>query len=52
MPARCIVCKSDFNRAKSEDKLRCQKCQQPEDANEWKSKLKQVKVRKNRDGDK
>lgn len=50
MPARCIVCKAEFNRSTSEDKLRCPKCQQPDESQAgWKSKLKNVKVRRNRE---
>lgn len=47
MPARCIECKGNFNRATSEDKLRCPSCQEPEEKKpEWKRKLKKLKETK------
>ena len=46
---RCIVCRETFNRAASEDKLRCKKCQSSDGQKlevEWKEKLKKVKTKK------
>ena len=43
---KCIECKSEFNRAASTDKLRCQACQKSDDLPEWKKNLKKKKVKK------